>query len=195
MARVPGPPYPGDGHPTDIFPFNPLTHPPSESSARLNDLFDYDLEDAPDIPEPPRRTERQEAVPPGQVPELVHRSRVPQQANHPPSQSIHTAQVQCPPTNRHHNSASTVCLSKVLELFPDISHKFVEELCTTRNTDESFGKGDLIYIEKVIEDILAKSSYPKETKGVKRKNPVDEDEDKEPTDSAPPDDKHYLSLA
>ncbi|RMJ27552.1 Ring finger protein [Aspergillus sp. HF37] len=93
----------------------------------------------------------------------------------------HESQVQAPAAatdnDELHSQSVEACLSKVLELFPDICHKFVGELCASQNAGELYRHGDLSYVESVIEDILSKPSYPKEKKGSKRRRPVEESSD------------------
>lgn len=66
------------------------------------------------------------------------------------------------------SNSTEVCLNKALELFPDVSHAYVKELCDTHHAAELHSQGDSSYVERVIESILADSSYPKRQK-LKRK--------------------------
>jgi hypothetical protein len=112
---------------------------------------------------------------------------------------FHEPQMQAPAATDNdelHSQSVEACLSKVLELFPDICHKFVGELCVSQNAGELYRHGDLSYVESVIEDILSKSSYPKEKKGSKRRRPVEESsDDPDLEDDAAHDDACYIPTA
>ena len=112
-------------------------------------------------------------------PELPDQPRGPNvtvNAPNPPAYDYHQASLGQSPAesprvavNPFPGSNSTeACLNKALELFPDISHKYVEELCDSHHATELHFHGDFSYVESVIEDILGDPSYPKEKK-LKRK--------------------------
>lgn len=188
---------------TDDFPWGPLDHPPRGANPP-DDSFNYDLSyydlmysglhsgSLQHMREQARRPESVAAAP-------DPLTGISQQGRHGHPHQQQMPEVQSSPTAANgsdsYSQSVDVCLSKALELFPDINHKFVEELCVSHSACESHRRGDLSYIERVIEDILGKSSYPKEKKGLKRKRPEEEDDDQDPTDDAFHSDSHYVSTA
>ena len=85
-----------------------------------------------------------------------------------------------PPTISDEEQSEEICLVKVLEMFPDISHEHVKGLhARYRASALATGQGDsAMYLELVIEDILASLPYPTE-KNSKRKRSLDEEESHE----------------
>lgn len=76
------------------------------------------------------------------------------------------------------SSNDDACLTKILELFPDISHQYVNDLCAFYKTHALSHQqgGDSNFIEPIIEDILTKLPYPKQ-KDAKRKRAAEDEED------------------
>lgn len=116
--------------------------------------------------------------------------------DHPPSSPVsRNARGNSSDNNTDHSSAGTrnvappttpavdldseaACLEKALELFPDISHQYVAGLFTIHKSNASRQAQDIRPVDRVIEDILEKSSYPKQ-KDAKRKRTEEQEDDQE----------------
>ncbi|GAB1193813.1 hypothetical protein APSETT444_003043 [Aspergillus pseudonomiae] len=80
-------------------------------------------------------------------------------------------------------TANAALLPQILEIFPDISHQYVEELIARHKDTMSASGGDTPFInfglflvkETIIEEILENASYPKQEK-LKRKTEEEEDD-------------------
>ncbi|KAF7589761.1 hypothetical protein BBP40_003869 [Aspergillus hancockii] len=110
-----------------------------------------------------------------------------------------------PTSSRHttHPSALTVdststpkaganLLPQILEIFPDICHQYVEKLLGHHQSTVSTGGGDATYVaynpllakERVIEEILKDSSYPRQERLKRKTGEADYSDDKWKTPSA-----------
>lgn len=81
-------------------------------------------------------------------------------------------------------AAEDICLARVLELFPDISHEYVKHLHSCHKSKDTSDQHNntSVYLEPVIEDILAESSYPKEKNSKKRSS--NEEDNREQDDGS-----------
>lgn len=76
------------------------------------------------------------------------------------------------------SNGAALCVEKIIGIFPNISRRFVENLYISRRAGagELHGMGELEFVQRIVDSILSKPSYPKEEKASKRRR-QDGDED------------------
>lgn len=93
--------------------------------------------------------------------------------------SSYTSNTSITPSDIHKPEMSDedACLTRILELFPDISHQHVRELYNHhKNYDHTQGRAESRTIENIIEDILQNPSYPKQRDAKRKRTPESDDE-------------------